>query len=179
MLSCRLAVAALALVAAVWFAPAAAAQATCGVARTAPTSCEPAGTQITTTVQRMVYLSITSPSFSLTTPTNADFTGGGTTTKTDLGAQVVTVRANAAWTITIRGAAWTGTGNNAKLVTDLNWTSNGGGAWNAMTSSAVSLASGTATAGTGTTVGYRTAWSLTSDRPGTYSMALTFTVSAP
>jgi hypothetical protein len=115
----------------------------------------------------------------LTAPTNTDFTGGGTATKTDLGAQVVSVRANAAWTLTIRGAAWTGSGNNGKLVADLNWTSTGGGAWNSMTTSAATLASGVATAGTDTTVGYRTAWSLTSDTPGTYTMALTFTITAP
>lgn len=154
------------------------AQATCGATAAAP-SCAPAGTQVTTTVQRIVYISITNPAFTLTAPTNTDFTGGGTTQKTDLAAQVVTVRANAAWTLTIQGAAWTGTGNNAKLVADLNWTSNGGALWNAMTVAAVTLATGAASAGANTTVGYRTDWSLTSDTPGTYTMALTFTVSSP
>ena len=134
---------------------------------------------MTTTVQHVVFISVTNPSFSLTAPTNADFTAGGTTSKTDLGAQVATVRANAPWTLTVRGAAWTGTGNNAKLVGDLDWTSNGGGAWTSMTTSAVTLASGAATGGTDTTVGYQTAWSLTSDTPGTYTMAVTFTITAP
>ena len=158
--------------------PSAHAQATCGATGAAP-SCSPAGTQITTTVQRIVFLSITNPSVSLTAPTNTDFAAGGTTTKTDLGAQVITVRANSAWTLNVQGAAWTGTGNNAKAVGDLEYTKNAGTSWTTMTTSAVALTTGTATAGANTTVGYRTTWALVSDTPGTYTMALTFTLSSP
>ncbi|HVT39053.1 MAG TPA: hypothetical protein VHE78_08405 [Gemmatimonadaceae bacterium] len=154
------------------------AQATCGATGAAP-SCSPAGVQVTTTVQRIVFLSITPASFTLTAPTNADFVASGTTTKVDLGAHVATVRANAAWTLTIQGAAWTGTGNNAKAVADLEYTKNGGTSYTTTTTSAVSLTTGAASGGTTVTVGYRTTWTLATDSPGTYTMPLTYTLSSP
>lgn len=161
------------------FAGAAQAQATCGATAAANASCAPAGTQVSTTVQKIVYISITNPSVALTAPTNLDFTGGGTTTKADLAAQVATIRTNAAWTLTVQGAAWTGSGNNAKLVGDLAWTTNAGALYTALTTSAVSVTTGAATAAATVTIGYRTAWSLTSDTPGTYTMGLTYTLAAP
>lgn len=159
-------------------ATAAQAQATCGASGATP-SCTPTGTQVTGTLQRIVFLSVTNPSFGLTMPTDVDFLAAGSVAKADLGAQVVTVRANATWTLTLQGAAWTGTGNNGKSVGDLEWTKNGGTNWTTMTTSAATLATGAPTAGSGTTVGYRTTWTLTTDTPGTYTMGLTFTLSSP
>lgn len=155
------------------------AQATCGNTGGAGTNCSPAGTQATTTVQRIVFMSITPAVATLTAPTNADFTAGGTTTKTDLAAQTVTVRANASWSLTIQGASWTGTGNNSKSVGDLKWSTTGGAPFTDMTTGTATLATGSATSGSNTTIGYQTAWALASDSPGTYVMALTFTLTAP
>ena len=160
------------------FAAAAQAQATCGATGATP-SCAPAGTTVTTTVQRIVYISMAPASAPLTAPDNTDFTGGGTTTKDNLGAQVATIRSNAAWTLTVQGAAWTGSGNNAKAVGDLTWTITGGAPFTAMTTSAVSVTAGAVTAAATVTIGYRTAWSLTTDAPGTYTMALIYTMAAP
>jgi hypothetical protein len=154
------------------------AQATCGNTAASNATCSPAGTTVSATVQRIVFMSITNPAFSLTAPTDLNFTAGGTTTITDDPAQTVVVRANAAWNLQIKGAAWTGTGNNSKAVGDLAWSKDGGG-YTAMTTSNAAYATGSATGGLSMTVGYRTAWSLTSDTPGTYNMALTFTLTAP
>ena len=155
------------------------AQATCGATGGAGASCSPTGTFVTGTMQRIIFLSVTNPSFGLTMPTDVNFAGAGTATMTDLGAQAATVRANAAWTLTAQGAAWTGTGNTSKATGDMSWTTNGGGAYTPMTTSAATIASGTATAGATTNIGYRTLWSLATDGPGTYSQALTFTLTAP
>lgn len=155
------------------------AQVTCGNTGAAGTNCTPAGTTATVTVQRVVFMSVAPAAAALTAPTNADFVGGGTTTKIDLAAQAVTVRANATWAMTIKGSAWTGTGNNAKLIADLGWSKTGGAPFTAMTNGAVALNNGAATASTITTLAYQTNWALVSDSPGTYTMALTFTLTAP
>ncbi len=170
---------AFAVAATIAFAGAAQAQATCGATAAANASCAPAGTQVSTTVQKIVFISITNPSVALTAPTDADFTGGGTTTKVDAAAQVATIRTNAPWTLTVQGGTWTGSGNNSKAVGDLGWTITGGPGYTAMTTSAVSVTTGAATAATTVTIGYRTAWSLTTDTPGTYTMGLTYTIAAP
>ncbi|HEY5218156.1 MAG TPA: hypothetical protein VIJ16_00030 [Gemmatimonadaceae bacterium] len=168
-----IATAALALTA---FAGTAQAQATCGNTAASNATCSPAGVTVSTTVQNIVYMSIDVAGVALTAPTDADFTGGGTTTKTDLAKQVITVRANAAWTLTLAGAAWTAP--YVKSVGDLSWTKDGS-TWTAMTTSAASVTTGTATGGSTTTIGYKTAWDLSADKPGTYTMALAFTLSAP
>ena len=175
----RLTTTALALCLTVAAASTAQAQATCGNTGAAGVNCSPTGTFVTGTMQRIIFLSVTSPSFGLTMPTDVNFAGGGTTNMTDLGAQTATVRANAAWTLTAQGAAWTGTGNPSKATGDLSWTINGGGTFTPMTTSAATIGSGTATAGVAIVLGYRTLWALATDAPGTYSQALTFTLTAP
>jgi len=155
------------------------AQATCGNTGAAGITCTPAGTQTTVTVQRVVFMSIAPAAAALTAPTNLDFVAGGTTVKVDLAAHVVTVRANATWALTIKGSAWTGTGNNAKAIGDLAWSKTGGAPFTAMTNAAVALNNGVATASVITTLAYQTNWALVSDSPGTYTMALTFTITAP
>jgi hypothetical protein len=154
------------------------AQATCGATGAAP-SCQLAGGVVTvsTTVQRIVRLSLTNPTATITAPTDADFISSGTVQIEDLGLQDATVRANANWNLTIQGAAWTAP--YAKAVGDLEWTIDGGSNWTPMTTSAAALGSGTATAGDNLTLGYRTAWDLTADVEGSYSMDLALALSAP
>lgn len=175
----RLSSAALVLAATFAFSASVQAQATCGTTGAAGVNCAPAATTATTTLSRIIFLSVNPAAAALTAPTDVDFVGGGTTTKTDLAAHVLTVRANSAWTMTVKGAAWTGTGNNAKLIGDLGWSKTGAAPFTAMTNAAVALAAGGATASTVTTLAYQTAWALVSDTPGTYVMALTFTITAP
>jgi hypothetical protein len=162
-------------------AGAAQAQATCGNTLVANATCTPAATNVTTTLNRIVYMSISPASAALTAPTDVDFTGSGTTTKTDLAAHVITVRANSSWNLSIQGAAWTGTGNNSKAIGDLTWSINGNaGPFTPVTNAAVNIVTaGTPTGSTITTIAYKTTWALATDSPGTYSMALTFTLTAP
>jgi hypothetical protein len=125
-------------------------------------------------------MSVSPASAALTAPTDLDFTGGGTVVKQDLSLQAVTVRANATWSMTMQGSAWTGTGNNAKAIGDLTWSKNGiAGPFAAMTSSAVALNNGGATANAVTTLTFRTTWTLATDTPGTYTMNITFVGTAP
>lgn len=154
------------------------AQVSCGSTNAVTASCSPAGTQVTTTVQKIVRLTVNPASATLTAPVDADFASGGTASVVDPGLHVLTVRANVNWAVTITGSAWSGTGNNAKAIGDLEWTINGGTSYTATTNAAVALTSGSPTASDVTTVGYRTAWNLVSDGPGTYTMGLTFTISS-
>lgn len=154
------------------------AQAACGDTG-ATASCSLSGVTVTTTVQNIVYMAIDVNNFGLTAPTGADFSGGSTATITDATAQTLTVKANAAWTLTVKGAAWSGTGNNSKAPGDLSWNVNGGGTFTAMTTSAATVLTGSATGSTTAAIGYKTTWNLTTDTPGTYTMALTYTLSAP
>lgn len=155
------------------------AQTSCGNTSATTATCSPAGTQVTTTVNKIVRLTVTPASASLTAPTDADFAASGTAAIVDAALHALTVRANVNWAITIQGSAWTGTGNNSKLVGDLEWTSNGGTNYSTMTTSAVALTSGAATAGSSpVNIGYRTTWHIDTDTPGTYTMALTFNISS-
>jgi hypothetical protein len=155
------------------------AQATCGNAAASNASCTPAGVNVTTTVLNIVRLSITPASAALTAPTDVDFAGAGTADVDDLGLHSITVRANATWNLSVTGSAWTGTGNNAKAISDLGWSTTGGAPFAAMSGSPTQIATAGATAGTVVDVSYRTAWTLATDTPGTYTMSLTYTVTAP
>jgi hypothetical protein len=106
------------------------------------------------------------------------FAAANVATVTDLGLHAISVRTNVNWALTIAGAAsWTAPW--AKPVADLEWTSNGGTAWNTMSATATSIGTGSATVTGGVTIGYRTTWTLPNDVPGAYSMPITFTLSAP
>lgn len=172
---------AIALALTAMYAAAAHAQATCsntGVAG-GPATCTLAGTSVSGTLNRIVFLSLTNPAFGLTMPTDVDFIAAGTVQKVDAGAQVATVRANANWNLTIKGSAWTGTGNTGKAIGDIAWTTDGGVTYTPMTGGNITLAAGAPTLGSNATIGYRTLWSLNTDTPGSYSMALTFVITAP
>lgn len=172
--------AAIATAAATMLAATAHAQATCGNTAGANATCTPAGVNVTTTVQNIVVLSITPASAALTAPTDVDFAGGGTALVQDVNLHQVTVRANAAWTLTVLApGGWTGTGNNAKAIGDLGWSTTGGAPYTAVTGSAVTVSSGAPTASTVVNVSYGTNWDLLSDTPGTYTLALTYRVTAP
>jgi hypothetical protein len=160
------------------FAATAQAQTSCGATNAVTATCSPAGAQVTTTVQKIVRLTVNPASAALTAPTDVTFAASGVGTVVDAGLHVLTVRANVNWAVTITGSAWTGSGNNAKAIGDLEWTINGGTSYTTTTNAAVSLTTGAATASAVTTVGYRTTWNLVSDGPGTYTMGLTFTISS-
>jgi len=124
------------------------------------------------TINTVARLSITATTTTLTTPSSADFgaaAGVATTGPT------LTVKANAGYTLTASApATWTG-GNNSKPSSDLKMKVNGG------TLSALGQVgqSTTATAGTTYAITYNTIYNWATDVPGSYSLVVKYTLSAP
>lgn len=161
-----------------------------GAERAAAQSCAGANSCTTTmtasvTVPALVSLGLSSASLTLTPPTAADFATGYVQ---DNG-PTITVKANRTWTLAIHTTAttnWTYTGSNAgvKPITDLTWATTSGGTYSAMTSSAATMVTNQAkTNGANPTVFFRTLYpndySDARNAPGTYSLPVVFTLSAP
>jgi len=134
-------------------------------------------------------LSMTMPSImklTLGTPANIDaFNAAGQDTTITTG-PTVDVRSNRSYRVQISSAAnfshtaLNGAAQYLKPADELRWSVNGGAASTAMTASATDIASGSATnASTTKTVTYLTAYDITKDQPGAYSLAVTFTLVAP
>jgi len=153
------------------------AQATCGATGAAGITCTPAGVQVTTTVQRIIVLAVASNSVALTAPTHTDFLTGSTVQLENLAGHALTVRANTSWNLTVAGAVWTAP--YAKSVGDLEFTSDGGTNWTAMTVSDAAITSGLKTASQAVNLGYRTSWNIANDVPGAYTMGLTLRIASP
>lgn len=153
------------------------AQVTCGATGNAGVNCTPAGVQVTTTVQRIIVLSVDQASVALTPPTHTDFETSATAVIEDLTGHELTVRANTNWDLTIAGAAWTAPW--VKPVGDLEYTSDGGTSWDPMTLVDAAITSGLKTAGQVVNLGYRTTWNIVNDEPGVYTMALTLRIASP
>ena len=158
-----------------------AAQGTCEVNNQA--SCafgNAAGFAITVTVTAAVGLASSASSVALGTPDGNDFaTGFGVGSPLGL-----TVRANQTWTLTIRStqATWTAVGTEARLnrpVGDLQWGTLLAGPYTNTTTSAVTLSTGSASAGAAITLYLRGRYSWVLDGPGDYSLPLQLTLTAP
>ena len=94
------------------------------------------------------------------------------------------IRANRSWTVTLRSTAgtWTGTGPQArpnKPVGELQWGTAAGGPFANMSTTAVTIGTGAATAGTTVNLYLRSVYQWTLDRPGAYSLPLQLTITAP
>jgi hypothetical protein len=152
------------------------AQATCANANGTTAQCTSSGTQITITAHRTVRLEVTPTHPTLTGPTLADYPVGTTTTKTDLGAQALEVKANIAWALTMTASPWTAP--YAKPIGDAEFTTDGGGGWTAFSGGSQALSSGASTAGTTITLGFRVNWGLLADPPGVYTLPVMFLVSS-
>jgi hypothetical protein len=90
---------------------------------------------------------------------------------------------NRSWVLTASGpAAWTASGPLAwmsKPVGDLRWSMIAGGDGTALSTSAATLAAGEATAAFSVTVHWTAALAWERDKPGTYSLPVTLTLTAP
>ena len=133
------------------------------------------------TVGTVLKLSLSSASTTLTSPDSVSF---NQCYLDDLSALTATVKANRAWSLKINGstATWAASGLGAranKPVGDLLWSTTGGASFNALTTGVTSIASAGGTASTAVPLSYRTMWDYTQDTPGTYSMDVVFTLSAP
>ena len=134
------------------------------------------------TVATVLKLTLSSTATALTAPLEAAFDAGF---QDDLAALTATVKSNRAWTLSIKGNAanWTPSGAGAraaKPAADLQFSTTGGAPFTALTTSNASI--GTSASGTPSavrTISYRTLWDYTLDTPGTYSLDVVFTVTAP
>jgi hypothetical protein len=137
-------------------------------------------------VNALVKLGMSAPTTSLTSPT-AD--------QVEAGAQVAdagpsfTVKANRSWTLNIKTAnpaSWTYVGSflGVKPISDLLWSNAVAGTYAGISSSdALFLSGAAATNGTAAQAFFRTVWAAgftqPSNAPGTYSLPVVFTLSAP
>ena len=149
----------------------------------APASCGVPGS-VSMTAGRVVRLQMSAGSTSLTAPTPADFDAGFNATT----GPTLTVSANAAWALHIRGAAATWTATNTspgapartnKPAGDLQWSLVASGGFAALTTSDVSLFTGSATASDATTLYFQTLYDWALDSPGNYSLSVVLTLTAP
>jgi hypothetical protein len=138
-------------------------------------------------VGSLVKLGMTTTATTLTAPT-ADDIDGGLTTGPD-GGPVFTIKANRSWTLKINSGNptnWTfaGTGVGVKPISDLLWSLTSGGTYAAITGSAVTFTSGaSSTNGASAQPFFKTQWTAdftsASNLPGTYSLPIIFTLTAP
>ena len=146
-----------------------------------PSSCTTAMTlQLTQRATIRATVSPTSFSFSVTP---SDYNQGYTQS---LG-HSVTVQSNTTWTLSIRSSqtSWTGTGGARvnKPRTELQWATSAGGPYTATpgntAATALTVTTGTASAGTVVSIYYRILWSWTLDTPGTYTVPVILLLAAP
>lgn len=136
------------------------------------------------TAGRVVQLQMSTASTLLTAPTSSDFDAGFNSTA----GPMLTVSANAAWTLHIRAstATWTGTTTSTgaparanKPAGDLKWALASTGPFAALTTTDAPLVNGAATAGNATSIYFRTLYDWTLDTPGNYSLSIVLTLTAP
>ncbi len=91
-----------------------------------------------------------------------------------------TVKANVGWHLQISSAAnWTGTGSaGTKLIGDFSWATTALGLYTSVTTSAADIVSSVAGSKTTQPMFYAVMWR-TSDAPGNYSLAVTYTLTTP
>ncbi len=139
----------------------------------APGSACQVSNTVSLTLGKYARLSIDNTSSSLTVPQASDF---GTVAGVNSTGPTLTVSSNAPWTLTASTAAgWTGTGNNSKPLSDIK-AKVGAGSFTAFPFTA---ASGSAIANDGHAVTYNTIYNFVTDTPGTYSLVVNYTLTAP
>jgi hypothetical protein len=138
------------------------------------------------TVGALVKLGMSSATTTLTNPTADDVDNGATIA--DLG-PTFTVKANRSWTLKIKSqnaTNWTYVGSNAgvKPIGDLAWSTAANGTFAAISGSDATVTTGAgASNGAPAAVFFRTSWlndfTSASNAPGTYSLPIVFTLTAP
>jgi hypothetical protein len=91
-----------------------------------------------------------------------------------------TVKANVGWHLQISSAAnWTGTGSaGSKLVGDFSWATSVAGTYSPVTTTATNIVNSATGSKTTQPMFYAVMWR-TSDAPGNYSLAVTYTLTTP
>jgi len=138
------------------------------------------------TVNALVKLGMSATTTTLSAPTADQVEIGATLA--DAG-PTFTVKANRSWTLNIRtsnAATWTyvGTNGGLKPISDLTWSNAAAGTYVGISSSdALFLSGAAATNGTAAQAFFKTVWAAgftqPSNAPGTYSLPVVFSLSAP
>jgi hypothetical protein len=157
----------------------------------AQTSCSFTGTDGTCATPVTLYLpgTMTNPRIVRLTPSTTAVTGAATAADYDAGflpidGPTFTVQANRGWTLLVSAtsATWTATGSLAragKPAADLSWSTSTTGSFAPLSTTAATVTTGAATAGTTTPLYFRAALDWAADRPGSYSLGVTVTVTTP
>jgi hypothetical protein len=138
------------------------------------------------TVGALVKLGMTSTATALTNPTADDVDAGNVIPNAG---PSFTIKANRSWTLKIKSqnaANWTYVGSDAgvKPIGDLAWSTASGGTFAAITAADATFTSGaSSTNGAAAQAFFRTSWTAdftsASNAPGTYSLPIVFTLTAP
>jgi hypothetical protein len=137
------------------------------------------------TISAIVSMTLGSTTTTLTAPTESDLTTG----YVQASGPSITIKANRTWSLSISTSNttnWTysGSDNGVKPIGDLTWATTSGGTYTAITGSAATLYSSQAASnGASKSIFFRVLYpnDLADARvaPGTYSIPIVFTVSAP
>ena len=156
-------------------------QTTC--AASLPGNCT-VGASASLTIGGVVQLSVSSSNTALTPPTAADYSAGFASTT----GPTLTVWANTPWSLQLAStsAVWTAVSSVAgitawasKPASDLQWSDGASGPWQPASTTGATLASGTRTGGTAVPIFYRTRYAWAADAPGSYSLTLLVSITAP
>jgi len=140
------------------------------------------------TVGALVKLGMISATTTLTNPTADQIDAG---TPIDNAGPSFTIKANRSWTLKIKAnpavaGFWDYVGSNSgqKPIGDLSWSTSAGGSYAAITASDATFTSGaSASNGAAAQAFFRTGWlndfTSASNAPGTYSLPIVFTLTAP
>lgn len=133
--------------------------------------------RVSVTVPKMMRLALDGSTTVVVSPTQADYQAGQHAGN----GPVARVRANTPWKLQIGAARvyWTASGPDAredKPASDLGWSTSPSGRFARLSNGLADVAAGNPTRETGIQVYYRT--TLESDRPGTYSLVVRYTLVA-
>lgn len=139
---------------------------------------------VSVSVPWVAVLTLTGGSTSLTSPVIADF--GNSNGVTDNDKLSINVKANAVYSITSTAPTsftYTGSNNGTKLTTDLSLRVGVDGSSSTASNVAVDnqlvANAATATASRVYNIGYNTKYNWASDKPGSYALLITYTLTAP
>lgn len=135
------------------------------------------GNTVSATVGTLLRLTLSTTTTALAGPSEAEFDAGFQ----DAAGPSATVKANRSWTLKVSAAAanWTTDNLVVKPASDLQWATASGGPYAGLTIAAADVATSGATASFAQPVFYRVLWSYANDAPGSYSLVVTYTVTAP
>lgn len=158
----------------------AAAQTSCTFSNTVPCSFTP---NVSLTPASVLRLTLSATSTTFSTPVEVDYTAGFVAAA----GPTATAKANRAYSVTVDAttAVWVytpagGLADPSKPASDLKWATTVGGAFTHNVGTSATLLSGAGgTAGTTQAIFFRASLSYTVDRPGTYSLTVRYTLSAP